>query len=463
MKLHPEMLKLTRLAAGLSPETRQYLAHAVTCRACRERLARALSAAETPRRPDVLPWPQPRPPGIRPSDLDRLLDGFTDELLERRSALAHAEAEASTRVAKLLAESPGQRAQLLSNEPCFWTWQVADLLVEAVRETSFRDPAKAESLAGLVLGLAGLGGPLPEPPYRGRRGDLLARTWASLANARRLRSDLAGAGKAFAAAHACLRRGTRDALERAHVVDLEASLAADQRRFPDALRLLERAATVFAEYGESHHAGRSRVKMATVHSRAGEPERAIPLLYEALSLVEAGREPRLDLSIRHNLMTALADAGQALEARRLFRESRGLYRRFPEPWAENRRLWLSGKIARGLGQLPEAEAAFKAARDGFLGAVGADGADGIPYDTALVTLELAALYAKEGRTAELARLAAETAPIFLSRQIHREALVALAFFRQAVESSVATTETITRVASYLKRAQDDPGLAFEPA
>jgi hypothetical protein len=155
-------------------------------------------------------------------------------------------------------------------------------------------------------------------------------------------------------------------------------------------------------------------------------------------------------------MTALADAGRALEARRLFAEWRDLYRRFPEPWAENRRSWLRGKIARGLGQLPEAEAAFAAARDGFL-------ADGIPYDTALVTLELAALYAQEGRTAELRRLAALTAPVFLSRQIHREALVALAFFRQAVETDVEIAGVIARVSAYLQQAQDDPGLAFEPA
>jgi tetratricopeptide (TPR) repeat protein len=457
MKIHPEVPQLARLATGLPAELRTYLAHAARCPTCRERLVQALGATrdtgDARERPAVLRWPWQKPPG---DPIDRLLDGYTGELLKRRSALARAETAAVPLVAELLAEPPGRRARLLETESRFWTWPLAELLVEAVRETSFRDPAGAERLAGLVLGLAGRGGCLPEPPYRGRRGDLLARTWAGLGNARRLRSDLAGAGRAFAAAHACLRQGTRDALERAHLIDLEASLAIDQRRFADALRLLGRAAAVYEEYGEVHRAGRSRVKMATVHGKAGEPERAIPLLYAALSLIEAGREPRLDLSIRHNLMTALADAGRALEARRLFAESRDLYGRFPEPWAENRRSWLQGKIARGLGQLPEAEAAFAAARDGFL-------ADGIPYDTALVTLELAALYAEAGRTAELRRLAAETAPVFLSRQIHREALVALAFFRQAVETEVEIAGVIARVGAYLKRAQDDPGLAFEPA
>jgi tetratricopeptide (TPR) repeat protein len=450
MNIHPKDPLLARLAAGLPVESRRYLAHAARCPACRERLAEILDELERPQ--PVLPWRQ-EPQPVQPPGVDRLLDGFTHNLVDLRSGFARAEDEAAGLLTELLAQPPARRALLLDYQTRFWTWPVAERLVETVRETSFHDPAGAERLAGLVLGLAGR---LPEPPYRGRRGDLLARTWASLGNARRLGSDLAGAERAFAAAHACLRQGSRDALERAHLADLEASLAVDQRRFADALRLLERAAAVFGEYGELHRAGRSRVKMATVHGKAGEPERAIPLLYQALSLIDAGHEPRLDLSVRHNLMTALADAGRAMEARRLFVQSRALYRRFPEPWAENRRLWLSGKIARGLGQAAEAEAAFKSARDGFL-------ADGIPYDTALVTLELAALYAETGRTPELRRLAAETAPIFLSRQIHREALLALSFFRQAVEREAATAETIARVIAYLRLAQEDPDLAFQTA
>ncbi|HTQ80937.1 MAG TPA: hypothetical protein VMM92_13145, partial [Thermoanaerobaculia bacterium] len=304
----------------------------------------------------------------------------------------------------------------------------------------------------------GLIGRLSEPPYRGRRGDLLARTWAGLGNARRVGFDLAGAERAFAAARACLRQGSRDALERALVNDLEASLAIDQRRFADAHRLLSRATAVYREYGELHRAGRARVKMATVYTKSGEAERAIPLLREALSFIEPGREPRLEFAVRHNLASALADAGQVLEAQKIFASSREHYRRFPEPWAENRRLWLTGKLARLRGETAEAEAAFLAARDGFL-------ADGIPYATVLVTLELAALYAELGRTAELSRLAAQSAHILLSRQIHREALLALAFFRQAVEAEAAHPEiaqgVIARVATYLKKAQDDPHLRFE--
>ncbi len=440
MKIHPKKPLLAHLAAGLPAESRETLAHAAACPECRQRLVSLLREEPAAPAHGVLSW---REPGV-----DRLLAGSTRQLLDLRATFARGECEASRLLGELLAEPPERRALLLEYQPRFWTWPLAERLVETVRETSFLDPAGAERLAELALGLAER---LPAPPYPGRRGDLLARIWAGRGNALRLASKLLEAEQAFLTAHTWLRQGSRDALERAHLADLEASLAADQRRFAEALRLLSRAAAVFREYGELHQAGRSLVKMATVESRSGEPERAIPLLQEALALIEPGREPRLDLSIRHNLATALADAGRALEARRLFAESRDLY--LPEPWLQNRRRWLSGKIARGLGQLAEAEAAFLAARDGFL-------AEGIPYDTALVTLELAALYAETGRTAELRQLAAQTVPIFSSQRIHREALVALRFFRQTIEAEAATTEVIAQVAAYLKLAQDDPSLPF---
>src|SRR4030095_1506622 len=134
--------------------------------------------------------------------------------------------------------------------------------------------------------------------------------------------------------------------------------------------------------------------------------------------------------------------------------ARPLYRKVLEPRIQNRLKWMEGKIARGFGQRGSAEALLVAARDGFL-------ATNAPYETALVSLELASLYAEKGRRAERSPLAEEMMPIFSSRQIHREALAALAFWKQAVEAETAGLELVTEVASFLKRAQHDPELRFE--
>ena len=116
--------------------------------------------------------------------------------------------------------------------------------------------------------------------------------------------------------------------------------------------------------------------------------------------------------------------------------------------------WVEGKIARGLGQREQTEVLFLTARSGFLAA-------GAAYETALVSLDLASLYSEEGRTAEIKRLAKEMMPIFFSRKIHREALAALSFWKQAVEAEKACLDLVTEVASFLKRARHDPELRFE--
>jgi tetratricopeptide (TPR) repeat protein len=196
------------------------------------------------------------------------------------------------------------------------------------------------------------------------------------------------------------------------------------------------------------------VNLSTVYNYMGQPEDCVPALFKSLDLIDPEREPRLLLCARHNLIFVLAELGRSAEAQKLYQDARPLYRSFNEPWVQNRRKWVRGKIARGLGQLRRAETQLSAARDGFM-------AEGIPYDTALVSLELALLYAEQGRTADLKRIAAEMLPIFASGHIHREALAALAFFRQAVEAEKAGVELVAKVAEYLRRAEGNPELRFE--
>jgi len=115
---------------------------------------------------------------------------------------------------------------------------------------------------------------------------------------------------------------------------------------------------------------------------------------------------------------------------------------------------VEGKIARGLGQHQDAEVLLLKARDGFL-------AEDAAFDTALVSLELASLYAEQGRVTEVKRIAEEMMPIFSSRQIHREALTALAFWKQAVDAERAGAELVNGVAAFLKRSRHDPELRFQ--
>jgi tetratricopeptide (TPR) repeat protein len=274
-----------------------------------------------------------------------------------------------------------------------------------------------------------------------------------MGNARRVASDNRAANEAFDKALRHLRKGTGDPLERALLLDLKSSLLRDQRRLEEAMHLLMRALRVYRDVGETHRAGRVLIKLSTLHEYAGTPERAIPLLQEAFTLIDADREPRLLLSAQHNLINTLAEAGRFMEAHGLFMQARCVYARFPDAWTQNRRRWLEGKIARGLGQAYEAEAHLTAARQGFL-------AENATFDTALVSLDLASLYAMQGRTAELRETAEEVFSALSSGQLHREALAALSYLCQAAAAERASLEVVTGVAAFLKRLRHDPGLPF---
>jgi hypothetical protein len=72
-------------------------------------------------------------------------------------------------------------------------------------------------------------------------------------------------------------------------------------------------------------------------------------------------------------------------------------------------------------------------------------AEDLDYDTALVSLELATIYAREGRTGEVKTIARHLVPIFQAKRVPAEALKALALFRQAAEQERATVELVSEV------------------
>jgi tetratricopeptide (TPR) repeat protein len=352
-----------------------------------------------------------------------------------------------------LAQYPLEHHTLLvRNCPRFHTWGFCEALLLRSQELNFQDPTAAENQAFLALEVLDH----LDPARYGAESleDLRARSWSYVANSRRIRADLRGAEEAFALAFAALKRGTWEPMEKALLLDLKGSLLTTQRRFSGALGLFRRAVAIFLEVGETHRAGRALVKMSTVHYFANEPEQAIPLLYQALDLIDLTREPRLLLVASHNLIDNLAELGKYMEAQKLLVKARPLYKQFPQPWSRYPHRWVEGKIARGLGQIEQAEALLLSARDGFL-------AEGSAYDMALVSLDLASLYAEQGRHAEVRQIAEEMLPIFSSRQIHREALAALTFWRQAVQAEQHCLDLVQGVASFLKRVRHDPDLRFQ--
>jgi tetratricopeptide (TPR) repeat protein len=388
------------------------------------------------------------------ADQDAAWDRLFAALGERLSRAGSERSEAPALLAGLFGRPWEEWPVLLRLDRRLQTLAVCELLIEKSFEEGFRDASRAIELAERGLLLAGL---LDLELYgRSVVQDLHARAWAYLGNARRIAFDLAGAEEALARAERLAEGGSADPLEEARILDLRASLLSDQGHFEQAAELLDVVIDIYGELNEPHRKGRAMISKGVFLGYSGWHEEAIRQIRKGLGLVDWDREPRLVLMARHNLAWFLTDCGRAEEALRQLERFRHTYREFPNAWTGLRLAWLDGRIAGRLGRLDEAESTLREVQRRFL-------AEGLGYDASLVTLDLAHLYLEEGRTAEVRELAAEMLDTFLTHDIHRQALAALAVFQQAAEMDSATPSLVAEISSYLVRARRNPLLRFEQA
>ncbi len=289
----------------------------------------------------------------------------------------------------------------------------------------------------------------------GWRQRTMGYAWAHLGSAVRVGGDLPAADAVCERATELWQAGAEAdpaLLNEARVLGLQASLRREQRRLPEALALFDRALEI-DRWGETSSLlmGKARAVEAI-----GDFDGAIGLLRQAASQVDSDREPRKLLIVRELLVLNLCHLGRHGQARLLLGEVRALARRLGNRLDLLRVDWLQGIITAGLGGHQEAIPILKRVRAKLV-------QDDIAYDAALVTLELAEVYAARGRITEVKKLARESAPIFQAQGVHPEAQAALELFRQAAEREAVTAESIRQFVVYLYRARHDPQLHFEAA
>lgn len=323
-------------------------------------------------------------------------------------------------------------------------WERCDQLLARCRQLRRSDPETLVALASLAVNLA----ERLSPDVRGPQilADLQAQAWAEKGNARRVADDLAGAEADLAMALKRSRTGTGDARLLAALMDLTASLRIDQRRFEDAFRLLDWAHNIYLGLGEPHEAGRALISKSNAASYALDLQGAVNLLSQGLALIDADRDPHLVLAVVHNLAYHLMDDNRSRDARELLEESRSLYAACAGriDWLKFR--WLEGRIAVRLEDYDAADKAFLDVRNGF-------GEMGLPYDIALVSLELAEVWLEQGRTREIQDLLDDTLAVFRARGIRREATAALLMLREALERESITAALLRTVASELQKLE----------
>jgi tetratricopeptide (TPR) repeat protein len=324
---------------------------------------------------------------------------------------------------------PKARRERVLNDPDFLSWAFCEKLCNESAELAEDDAGEALELVELALDLI--------PRVSGDKhllSGMQEYIWKHLGNIFRVRGDLKRAREAFERAGEFFLTGITGSLPslilRDRLSGLESALERDQGHLAEALRKINDAVFHPArdEPGRASHPALCLEK-ARLHRQLGQTGEAL----KALELAE--RDARS--SDRRHLVQVVIECGDVLcdlgrhrEVKKLPAAQRKIAESFPLERA--RLLCLDGRVAAGLGRLEEAQAALQKAQGARH--------DRALANLALLTLEIAALSAREGQTAELKSLAEQTLPLAEAPGLSREAAATLKLFCRLAAQEKLTAE-----------------------
>lgn len=272
--------------------------------------------------------------------------------------------------------------------------------------------------------------------------DLRAEAWATLANVHRVLDDFKAADAAWQRVDALLPRGSGDPVLAGEVAERKASHWRGIRRFSRARHCLRLAASVYRQSGDHQRLGRVRLAEASVHFYELDTRKALRAVVAAFDLIDPAADPALTAWCLHLFALCLADGGEAEYALEWIDL-------LDHGYAEEggslaiRSSWLRGRLYARLGNWHAAERHLDAVRREFL-------ARGQDYDAALAGVDLAVAYCEQGQLSAVRLLASEMYPVFLSKDIPREASAALILFARAAREERLEVEKLVALALELE-------------
>jgi tetratricopeptide (TPR) repeat protein len=284
--------------------------------------------------------------------------------------------------------------------------------------------------------------------------DFQSRAQAELGNAYRVTDQLDMAQAALDRARQLFELGTRSEILETRLLELEASLDADYRRFKAACLKLEKVFRYHLRNFDPHLAGRALLKKGLYTSYAGDPEEALELIEKSMTLIDVSRDPRLVYAGMYNKLWVLLDCDCFEESKRQLFLLRGVQEHTGGRINDLRLRWAEARIDAGLERFERAEKAFLEVREGF-------SAVNRAYDSALSSLDLAAVLLAQRKSDEAKEVAREAGKIFVALRIDREALGSIIVLRTSFELGIVTRAMVEEVARFLRRAENDPNAKFE--
>ncbi len=305
----------------------------------------------------------------------------------------------------------------------------------------YSSPLEMLSLAHLAV-IAAEACPIEAAGSEKQLFDLKAKSWMQYANALKVSNRFDQSDGASASASLCRAKGTGDPLLRARLLEQMASLRTGQSRYREAIELAEEAGGIYQDLEEHHSLASTMILRAVAFQYANEPEEAISVLNRAIPLIDPEKNPHLLLAACHNLVLSYISVDRPEQALSLYFETRSLYRDFEDDLILLRVGWQEGQLLRDLGHLQAAESTLLHARKGFM-------ERNLAHEVALVSLDLAWVYVKLGRTDQLKQTVTEALPIFQALRVGREAIAALLQLQHAEGQEQKALELIRLLNSRL--------------
>ncbi|HEY2295236.1 MAG TPA: hypothetical protein VGM86_31420 [Thermoanaerobaculia bacterium] len=333
-------------------------------------------------------------------------------------------------------------------------WAGVEVLLAVCFESRYREPRQMLRLARQARSAAEK---LDPSLYDGRRlADLQARTWAELGNALRVNEQFDKVRDALKQARLLLtEQGTGDLLIQARIDDIEGSFWNAQRYLRDAEDLLASAYRKYLRSGERHLAGRVLVTRGLNRIIDGQPQEAVTVLRQAVALLDAERDPELIETAQHNLLFALADAGEYREASELLLRS-GLRQKFADDPLNLLRLrWVEAKILAGHGRFEAAEKALSEVRAAFR-------MRRLELVATIAGLDLAKVLFQQGKLDPLYRLVRELRVAAEAHQLPGSVGRALAILEVLCQVQNVTLAMMEAVQRFFQRLQHNPRLPWDP-
>lgn len=364
---------------------------------------------------------------LRPVVEEEALDAAVDRAVAHARKMARQLENHRERAEGLLvtleARDPGERDATLGELDPSLLRTLAELALTHCHEVRHRNPERNLRLADLAVAAS-------RHLDDGERPILQARAVAEQANAHRVCGDLHAASRGLERADELNRLAGEDPAVRADILAYRASLAMDQRQPEQALAHLEKALPLYTRLGDEQGAIEALICLALVENHRGAPQDGVQYLTEVLERLETQPNSRMEAIAIHDLITLTLEAGDVEEAAQLLEQSRSILEGAEDQLLRLRLDWLKARVADAQGRRQEAVAAMEKVRETYTEL-------SMPYELALVSLDLAVLYAATGERGKQRELTSSAAEVFRNLSVGREALASLALLAKAEAEDAA--------------------------